>query len=405
MRPDAKPAEPTPSRARRWLGSTWLRVAGVLAVAVILRPSIAGVGPIIDDIQTGLSLPGPAISLLTTLPVLCFGAGAFLGPTLARRLGVDVGLALVLLLLTVALIVRVSGGPVLLFTGTVVAGGAIALANVLLPRIVKQDFARHAGLMTGLYTATLSVAAGLASLIAVPLERWTGHGWRGSLLVWGFVAAVAFVIWLPQLSNRHVVDLTPIAPVPARELLRNRRALALTAFMGLQSLSYYACLTWLPSLLKDNGYSATAAGAFLSLVTALGIPAALAIPSLAARAAGQSRFAVGCAALVWFGFLGLLLAPSTATVLWVILLGLGTGASFPLALLLMVLRSSSPAIAGQLSSMSQGLGYLIAACGPFLVGILHDETGSWHPPLVLLLGLVICQGISGGIAGRPGIAA
>jgi MFS transporter, CP family, cyanate transporter len=397
------------TRGQPWYASTALRVAGVLAIGIMLRPSIAGIGPVIDDIQAGLHLPSTAVSLLTALPVLCFALGSFLAPAIARRLGINITLALVLAALAAALIARVTDGAGLLFAGTIVSGAAIAVANVLLPRIVKQDFPHHAGLMTGLYTASLGVSSSIAALIAVPLERWTGHGWQGSLLLWGLVGVVVFFVWLPQVATRRPPPAldpdVPAAITPARDLLRNPRAWALTSFMGLQSLSFYVCLAWLPAILTHSGYSDTAAGAYLSLLTAMGIPMALLVPSLAARYADQRLFAVGFSAIVWLGFLGLLLAPGTATVVWVILLGIGTGSTFPLTLLMMVLRASTPLVAGQLSAMSQGIGYLICAGGPFAVGVVHDATNSWRPSLILMLVLVAIQGLSGLLAGRAGLAA
>lgn len=385
--------------------SAVLRILGVLAVASVLRPPVASVGPIIDEVGDALALSAPAVGLLTALPVMCFGAGAFAGPALARRLGVDGALTAVLVLLTAALLLRVTAGPSLLFLGTVVAGGSIAVANVLLPAVVKQDFPSRAGFMTGLYTSVLSGAAALAALLAVPLVTWTGLGWRGSLGTWGLVAAVALLVWLPQLWGRPARPTSTETPHPASALLRNRRALALAAFMGLQSLGFYAILTWLPSLLRDSGYSAGTAGALLSLATVLGIPAALVVPGLAARRADQRPYVVAVTVVTAAGMLGLLLAPDTATVVWVLLAGLGLGASFPLALLLVVLRASTPAVAGQLSAMSQGFGYLLAGSGPFLVGALHTATDSWRPPLVLLLGVLAAQLWAGLSAGRAGTIA
>jgi CP family cyanate transporter-like MFS transporter len=392
-----------------WAASPAIRLVGILAIALLLRPSVAGVGPIIDDIQDGLGLPGAAISLLTAVPVLCFGFGSVLGPAFARWFGVDVSLTVALGLLAVALLVRVSGwpgGPGLLFAGTTLSGLSIAVMNVLLPRLVKQDFPSRAGLVTGLYTSMLGLAAAVSALVAVPLKSWTGQGWRGSLFVWGLVGVVAFVIWSPQLLNAH----REAAPVdspdqPRISLLRNKVAIALTGFMGLQSLGFYVCLAWLPSLLRDSGYSETAAGAYLSILTGLGVPLSIIVPLLAVRAPDQRFYAVGTTALVFAGFLGLLLAPNTGTLIWVILLGIGTASTFPLTLLMIVLRASTPQIAGQLSAMAQGFGYLICAIGPFTVGVLHDAFDSWRPALVLLLVLVGLQAAVGWVAGRAEIAA
>jgi CP family cyanate transporter-like MFS transporter len=213
-------------------------VVGVVAVAEVLRPPIAGVGPVLGEVQQDLGLSAATVSALTALPVLCFGAGAFAGPALARRLGVDRALAAVLAALAAGLLIRVAEGAAVLVLGTALAGAAIAVANVLLPAVVKQDFPRRVGLMTGLYTATLSGFAALAALTAVPLSQWTAIGWRGSLLAWGGVAVLALLLWLPQLRRRASRPPALAAPHPARRLLLNTQALALSVFMGLQSLTF-----------------------------------------------------------------------------------------------------------------------------------------------------------------------
>ena len=388
----------------RLLDSAAVRVAGVVAVSFVLRPPLAGVGPILDDVSDAVGLSTTSASLLTALPVLCFGLGAFAGPALARRLGMDGAVAAVLLLLTVGLAFRVTGGAGPLFAGTVAAGAAIAVGNVLLPAVVKADFPERVGAMTGVYTATLSGAAALAALIAVPLLDWTG-GWEGSLGVWAVVAAVAALAWLPQVAGRARRLRDETARPPAGPLLRSPIAWALTAFFGLQSLGFYAVLTWLPTLLQDAGYSDGAAGALLSLATVIGIPAALVMPAIAGRVADQRVFAVTVSALIVGGLVGLLVAPATVTVVWMVLLGLGIGAAFPLALLMVVLRSSTPVVTGQLSAMTQGVGYLLAALGPFVVGALNDATDSWRPPVLLLIATAALQGAAGWVAGRDRLAA
>jgi MFS transporter, CP family, cyanate transporter len=183
-------------------------------------------------------------------------------------------------------------------------------------------------------------------------------------------------------------------------LLRSPTALGLTVFMGLQSIGFYVLVAWLPSLLQDSGLTPTAAGALLSLASFLGIPAGLLAPILAGRAGQQSALAVGATAFTAAGWLGLLLAPETTPALWAVLLGLGTGSSFPIALVLIGLRSSSPTVTPQLSAVVQGVGYLIAATGPLLVGLLRDTSGGWTVPLIALLVLTVAQGVSGWAAGR-----
>ncbi len=381
--------------------SRWTALVAVLAVATVLRPSVVVVGPVLSRLQDALGLGSAPASLLTTLPVVCFGVGAFAGPGLVRRLGLDRALTGALLVLVVGAAVRVLGGSLLLFAGTTAVGIGIAVCNVLLPALVRREFPDRIGLMTGVYTSALALAAAVAALTAVPLSDRSGAGWRPPLLLWGLLAAGALVAWAPHLWAQRRRGAPGGVPVGAAlGLLRQRPVQALTAFMGLQSIGFYAMVTWLPSLLEDEGLSPRAAGALLSLATLLGIPAALGVPVLAARMRDQRATALTATALTTAGWAGLLLAPSAAPVLWAVLLGLGTGSTFPTALLLIALRSPDAASAPRLSAAVQGVGYLVAAGGPFLVGVLHDRTGGWDAALVFLLVLDVLQGVAAWAAGR-----
>jgi CP family cyanate transporter-like MFS transporter len=384
----------------KWL-TRWLMVLGVVTVATVLRPLVVTVGPVLPDLRQDLGMGAAAAALLTALPVACFGVGAFAGPALSRRLGIDTALTAAMALLVVGAVARVLGGTALLFAGTVLVGAAIAVGNVLLPALVRRDFPARIGVVTGIYTSTVAITSTLAALVAVPLADATGSGWRGPFLAWGLAGAAALLVWLAYLrTSRWLPHATAMAPPAALGLLRSPTALGLTAFMGLQSIGFYVLVAWLPSLLQDGGLTPAAAGALLSLASFLGIPAGLLAPILAGRAGQQSALAVAATAVTGAGWAGLLLAPDAATAVWVVLLGLGTGSSFPIALVLIGLRSSSPTVTPQLSAVVQGVGYLIAATGPLLIGLLHDASGGWTVPLIALLVITLAQGVSGWVAGR-----
>jgi CP family cyanate transporter-like MFS transporter len=184
-------------------------------------------------------------------------------------------------------------------------------------------------------------------------------------------------------------------------LLRDRVAWLVTAYFGLQSLGFYAILTWLPTLFTDHGYSHSKAGLLLSVSALVQAPVALLTPTLATRSRRQGPLVIGAAVMAAAGLLGLLIAPTSAPWLWVVILGIGQGASFPLSLTIMVMRSPTPEATTALSSMAQTVGYLLAALGPLLVGVLHAATGGWSVPLVLLLALLVPQLVCGVAAGRP----
>jgi CP family cyanate transporter-like MFS transporter len=254
-----------------------------------------------------------------------------------------------------------------------------------------------------LYTTVMSGGAAVSALVAVPIAVALG-GWRPALAVWLLLVVIAFLVWLPQLrgSSQHVAVARSTL---GTGLWRRPLAWAVAMYFGLQSLSFYALLNWLPSFLRDNGFSPTSAGALLSLMTIVGVPFGLLVPSIAGRRPNQ-RLAVAITTFVSaLGLLGLAVLPRSAPVLWVTLIGLGMGATFPLALTLVALRSSNPAVTGELSAMVQGFGYLIAAAGTFFVGFLHDLTHGWGTVVLLLLILTAVQGAAGWIGGRDALVA
>ena len=373
-----------------------LLALAIVLVAVNLRPAVAGVGPVLPELRAGLSLSGTAVAVLTTLPVLCFGLLATTAPRLARRYGIEPVLVGIMAALAVGALGRVLDGAPALFVGTVVAGGAIAIGNVLIPPLIKRDFPDRTGSMMGVYSMAVSGTAAVAAGLAVPLAGATGLGWRGALGVWAVPAAVAALVWLPRSRGRT----RPPTPPPARSLLRDPLAWQLTVYFGLQSLSFYAVLAWLPSMYRDFGASPAVAGFLLSLSGLVQIPVSLVLPGLAARARTQVGYAVAGTALIGAGLAGVLLAPMAAPYLWVALIGLGQGGCFALGLNLFVLRTRRVADTARVSAMAQSIGYTLCAVGPLLVGVLHDATGSWTVPLVLLLALLVPQLVTGALAGR-----
>ena len=377
-----------------------LAVALVL-VAINLRPAAAGIGPLIGRIRHDTGLSGTGAGVLATLPVLCFGGLAPVVPALARRLGAHTAIAASLWLLLTGLLVRLVPGVGFLFLGTMLAGAAIAVGNVLMPVLVRRDFPSRTGLMTALYTTSLIAFAALAAGVSVPVGDALGGGWRPALGIWAVPAALALLVWLPHLWRAQP---EPAGSEPsfagARTLLGSRLAWQLTLFFGIQSASFYATLAWLPSVFQSHGASAAHAGLLLSLSMVVGLAGALTVPTLATRARDQRMLVVGCGSCTALGWLGVLLAPNAAPYLWVAVLGLGQNASFPLAMTMVVLRGGTVASTTGLSTLVQTVGYLLAAVGPLAIGALHDLSGSWTPALVVLIAALAPQTVAGIAAGR-----
>jgi CP family cyanate transporter-like MFS transporter len=255
--------------------------------------------------------------------------------------------------------------------------------------------------MTGLYTMALAGGAALAAGLTVPLAGAIGLDWRGALAMWVVFALLALLCWLPQVRRTD----RPARAGAGRPggLWRDPLAWQVTIYMGLQSLGFFAVTAWLPALLLSRGFDAATAGWMLSLVSGVGIVGATAGPVLAARTRGQRGVVLASVGLTAVGLLGLLALPGAGTgwvVVLVALLGVGQNAALGIALTLVGVRAPDAGRAAELSGMAQSVGYVLAAAGPFAMGLLHDLTGGWTAPLLMLLVLLAVQAVAGVLAGR-----
>ena len=376
-------------------GRRILLVLALMLVAFNLRPALSTVGPLLATIrdETGLGAGGAAI--LTTLPVLCLGIACALAAPLIRRIGADLAVLAGTTILTAGLTLRGFGGLVPLFAGTALAAIGIGLDNVLLPALVKRDFAGSSGLMTGLYTMTLCLGAAAGAGAAVPVEHALGGAWPSALAIWALPALAAGLFWIP-FARRPSAYAAP----SAGRLLRNPLAWWVTGFMGLQSSLAYILFGWLPLLLQGRGLSPLDAGLFASLTTLVQAPGALLTAMLAARARDQRAWIVAIPGLTAGAFLVLAFGPDALRIPAACVLGFGIGGCFGLGLTLIVLRAADAASAAGLSAMAQGIGYAGACLGPLAFGLAHEATGGWGIPGVLFAGIATAAILIGMAAGR-----
>jgi CP family cyanate transporter-like MFS transporter len=396
-----------------------LLVVAVAAAGFNLRTAITSLPPLFPDLQTRLHLSPAELSLLAATPVICFGVVSAFAAWLNRRFGEEAILLAALGVLTAGLLLRGADPAILLFPGTALAASAIAILNVLLSSMVKRRWPERAGLLIGIYLTALSVGAILSSLISVPLYRSSGGSVPLALGLWAAPAALAVLLWLPQLRYRSagsvpvgpggldpVDPVAPVAPAggPAAGRIKvYRYALTwqVTAFMGLQSLLYYAALSWLPTIFQDRGSSAVTAGNLLALMGVGNLATSLIVPVLAHRTPGQRALVVPSLIGTAAGLAGSLWAPLGQAPLWVLVLGISQGSCLGLAIFFMMARAPNPGVAASLSAFAQSVGYLAASAGPLEVGLLHTATGSWDIPVVLLLVLSAFELVVGLLAARP----
>lgn len=386
-----------------WAGRT-LALVGIVAVAFNLRSAVASLSPVLGALEEEIPLSALAVGFLGMLPPLCYAVFGIVTPVFARRSSLEATLLVSLGALAIGLVGRgLAPSAWGLLAASAVTFAAIGVGNVLLPPLVKRYFPDRIGLMTTIYVTAMSVSTFLPPLIAVPVAD--AAGWRVSLGLWGVVALASVVPWIALLVHprREIPAELPEEAEPGllRYAFRSPLAWALMIVFAVSGFSAYALFAWLPLILQETaGASPLEAGALLSLFAVMGLPAALAVPVLAARhGAVRVLVAVAGASLV-LGYLGLILAPSTLTWLWVALIGIGP-LTFPLALVLINLRTRTHAGAVALSGFVQSVGYVVVATGPLAVGLLHDATAGWTVPLLFLLASAVPLAVAGAVVARP----
>lgn len=399
---DSAPASsvtPAPSGPRR-ARAVRLTAVAVVLIALNLRLGISSASALLEALRTDLALPSAVAALLPTLPTLCFAAAGAGTGALARRVGAERAVLLALAVLTAGLAIRAVPAAWALLAGTALGMSGLALCNVLLPTLVRTHFPGRTGLLTGVYTTTLALGAAAASAVSVPLASAVGSPSLG-LAVWAVPALAALVVWavVRARAPRAASAGGPGERTSLRAVARTRLGVLVTVYFGLQALNAYAVVGWLPSLLSGQGMSEGAAGAVLAVTQAVGIPVSFAVLA-AAKGPGRLRGAfVGVSLAMLAGFTGLLLAPVALPMVWAVLVGLGM-CSFPLVLAVIAQSGSSPAETTALSTLSQSLGYLLAALGPLAVGLLHGATGGWTAPMAALLVTAGAQLVAGVLLSR-----
>ena len=402
--------------SRRWL--RWLLGAALVMAALNLRPAIAGLGPLLQEVREGIGMSGTVAGLLTSLPMLCFAAFGGLLPRLGRRFDPTTVVLAGLGAITLGLALRtVVGDTASFLAASVLALAGIAVGNVLMPVIVKAWFPRRVGTMTGVYSMAMALGTAGPAALAVPAAQALGDGsWRVGLGVWAVLAAAALPLWAvvrrvhggppgrPSDGDRGAGG-TPASAgtggAPSRPLRvsRSPAAWAVAFYFGLQSTAAYSVIGWLPQIFRDAGVSPTTAGALLACTMGLGVPLSFLVPAVAARLPQQGPLAAVLGVAGLLGYTGLWLAPAGGAWAWAVLLGV-SNAAFPLALALLGMRARTGEGVARLSAFAQSVGYLISVPGPLLVGALHQYTGGWRTPLVLLTALMLAQIVMGWLAGR-----
>ena len=387
-----------PQPAASAKGSRLVLGISLVLIAFNLRGLFSSASALLPEIRSTFDLSATGASLLTTVPVLCLGLFSPLAPRLAQRMGAERALLAILFLLTLGIALRGLGSIPLMFIGTGLAGACIAVGNVLLPGLVKRDFADKAALMTGLYTMALCASAACGAGLSLPAERLFGGSTGAALAVWAVPALATALLWLPQaISTKSRARKTAFR---VEGLWRDPLAWQVTLFMGLQSALAYSVFGWLAPILRERGLDGITAGGIVSASVMVQAASCLFMPHLAVRGKDQRIINVALCLFAVGGLLGLLFAPLSTVWFWAVLQGIGQGGLIAVAMTVIVLRSPDAHVAAHLSGMAQCVGYLLAAIGPLIVGLIRSWTGSFGPCAILFVAIGLIAAVNGWGAGR-----
>ena len=400
-----------------------LLIVGVAALGFNLRGAITSLPPVFPELQDSLRLSAATISVLAATPVICFGVVSGFAASLSRRLGEERVLLAALIALAAGLVLRGAAPGAMLFPGTVLASAAIAVMNVLLSSLIKRRWPRarrfpdrplhHRAVRRRDHRiAGQRAAVERYGRLGRAHPRLAGRARGAGRLDVAAAAAArrpgAGVIRPAAPSGRGLsrpgasrVRAGASARPPPVAVYRYALAWQVTVFMGVQSLLYYAALSWLPTILRDRGASAATAGGLLALMGVGNLAVSLVVPIAAQRMRAQYMLVVPTVLAMTAGLAGAVYAPLGSAVIWVLILGAGQNAALSLAIFFTMARAPHPAAAASLSSFAQAVGYLLASTGPLAVGLLHSATGSWNVPLMVLFGLTGILLVAGLLAARP----
>jgi CP family cyanate transporter-like MFS transporter len=362
-------------------------LAGLFLAGLALRPQIVGVGPLIPEIEDDLDVSHAAAGLLTTIPLLCMGVFALPAPRVSRRYGTRLAIAFCLALIGAFGVARAiapgAAGVILLTFGV---GIGLGLAQALMPVAVKERFAGRPAFATGIYVLGFNIGSALSSAFAVPIADAAGS-WRWSLVVFSAVtlALVPAWIWLTLAERPHRREEVASVRLP----FHSGTAWRLVGIFGAMACVFYGLNSWLPDAYVERGWSAGKAGALLAVLNITALVTTLTIPWLSDRTGGRRAYLVGFGTALATSAVGFAAVPGGAWV-WAAVVGLSTGAMFPLVMTLPVDVGRRPSEVVSVAGLMLGVGYLIGALAPLLLGAVRDVTGTYTTTLWLIA-------VSGGI--------
>ncbi|WP_160032162.1 MFS transporter [Paenibacillus sp. An7] len=355
----------------------------LILAALNLRPGITSVSPVLHGITKELGMSSASASLLTSIPLLCFGFCSLFAGRLANRYQSEKTITFFIAFIGIVTFLRVfTNSSIYLLITALLIGAGIGIVSPLLSGFIKSHFPEKAASMIGIYSTSMVVGASISIGLTTPLQHWLNNSWKNGLAFWSILALFAVPLWFMVIkhSHTHTASQKRKASLP----LKNKKAWLLTSFVGLVTLMFYCFAAWLPAIVEEKGWTSAFGGLVGTIAMIAQLPATLLLPSLL-RVLPSRRLWITIFTLSVMTGLSLLCFTNVTPIVSSICLGVGSGGLVSLTLLLPIDKASSPMEASTWSAMTQAIGYMIGAVGPFIIGFLHDCLGSFVPTLYLLI--------------------
>ncbi|MFV0393122.1 MAG: CynX/NimT family MFS transporter [Coprobacillaceae bacterium] len=344
----------------------------IFLVAFNLRIGISSVPPIIGMIKETLNLNNFQASLLTSIPVICMGSLAFFVGKLQEKLGRNKTICICLLILSIGTISRIYLNSYigLLFT-TIVIGFSIAIIGPLISGFIKEEFSEKSGLLIGIYSLSMGIGSSISSAYTLSITNAFNNNWSLALSIWGAIPLLVACIWQffsPKEVNKSKNKKKQSFP------LKSMQAWKMVLFFGIQSGIFYGFTTWIADLASHLGYSSSESAYMLTIFTIVQMSFSFIIPTLMDKVGTTKLWIFICSGLVLIGNITLLILPQSFFIFSLLIVGVGAGGLFPIAMLLPLKATSNALEASLWTGMVQSFGYILGGIIPIIMGIVNDIT-------------------------------
>ena len=377
--------------------------APIFLVALSMRAGINLIGPLIPILKEYFGLSNLQLSILAGIPLLCFSGSSLLMRFIGRFGSSNKIIKFAISALFFGLLFRATTGLPGLFIFSFLVGIAIAVMNYEIPAWIKEHASSDTGFMTGIYSTVMGLCGGLAMAIAVPLAQLNSWSWRLSMVPWMVLAGVTALYWHFRIKDEAAIEIVPAKPFWKTDAFKNPIAWAMVAYFGLQSFTYYATATWLPTILTTKGFTLSHAALLVSISGMIGSAVGLAAPHYVDKYSDKRKILIINSSFIAIGFALIALQSGPILFIWLCLTNIGMSINFPVALMLAGTKSRTPESTRNLSTMMQSVGYLLAATGPAYVGSVFDWSGSWDIAIFAVVFICVLQVLVSRVVGKESI--